>query len=91
MEAVGERSTLQGECNASRVCPASARSDVDAFSRNTTVSTIAFSAGAVGLIATAYFLLHPPGGGAAAQSGSAGAAAVSAWIGVGTAGVAGSF
>jgi hypothetical protein len=90
MEAVGNQSTLQGECNGSRVCPPSARDSVDAFSRNTTISTIAFSAGGVGLVAAGYFLLTAPRGEAPPPSGAA-AAAVSPWIGIGSAGVAGSF
>jgi hypothetical protein len=90
MEAVGNQSTLQGECNGSRVCPASARDDVNAFSRNTTISTIAFSAGGIGLVAAGYFLLTAPRGEAPPPSGPA-AAAVSPWIGIGSAGVAGSF
>jgi hypothetical protein len=91
MEAVGNQSTLQGECNgSSRVCPPSARDDVNAFSRNTTISTIAFSAGGVGLVAAGYFLLRPPGGETPPRS-SSGTATISPWIGIGNAGVTGSF
>jgi hypothetical protein len=90
MEAVGNQSTLQGECSVSRVCPAAAREEVDAFSRNTTISTIAFSAGGLGLVVATYFLLRPPGGEAPPQSGTV-AATVSPWIGIGNAGVAGTF
>jgi hypothetical protein len=90
MEAVGNQSTLQSECNGSRVCPPSARDDVNAFSRNTTISTIAFSVGGVGLAAAGYLLLTAPRGEAPPPSRTA-AAGVSPWIGIGSAGVTGSF
>jgi hypothetical protein len=90
MEAVGNQSTLQGACNASRVCPPSSRDDVNAFSRNTTISTIGFSAGGVGLVVAGYLVMRPPGGEAPPPSGPA-AAGVSPWIGIGSAGVAGRF
>jgi hypothetical protein len=92
LQAMDNKSALQGECSASKVCPPSARDDVDAFSRNTTASTIAFSTGAVGLVAAGYLLLRAAGGEAPAQGGAAGAASsLRAWVGIASAGVAGAF
>jgi hypothetical protein len=87
MEAVGNKSTLRGECNAARMCPPSARDDVDAFSRNTTISTIAFSAGAVGLVAAGYFYLRAPAAGGEAPAQSSAGARVAPSVGPNAAGV----
>jgi hypothetical protein len=87
LQAVGNKSSLAAECNASRVCPSSARADVDAFSRNTTVSTFAFSVGAAGVIAAAYLYFHARAGEAPPQS----SGAITPWVGPDGAGVAGTF
>ncbi len=87
MQAMGDKSSLDSECNASKLCPSSARGDVDAFSRNTTISTVAFSAGAVGLLAAGYLFLRVRAGEAPSQNG----AAVTATFGLGAATVAGTF
>jgi hypothetical protein len=87
LQAVGNKSSLAAECNAARVCPPTARSDVDAFARNTTVSTFAFSVGAAGVIAAAYLYFHGRPSEAPARS----ARPITPWIGPGTAGVTGTF
>jgi hypothetical protein len=87
LQAVGNKSSLAAECSASRVCPSSARNDVDAFSRNTTVSTFAFSAGAAGLIAAAYLYFHAR----ASEAPPPSAGQLTPWVGPGSAGVAGTF
>jgi hypothetical protein len=87
LQAVGNKSSLAGECNAARVCPSSARSDVDAFSRNTTISTIGFSAGAAAMVAAGYFFFHARASEAPVQAGGR----LMPWVGAGSAGVAGTF
>jgi tetratricopeptide (TPR) repeat protein len=87
VQAMSNKSSLDGECNSSKVCPSSARSEVDAFSRNTTISTIAFSAGAVGLLAAGYFFFRVRASDAPSQNGSS----VTASFGLGTATVEGTF
>jgi hypothetical protein len=87
LQAVDNKSTLAGECNSVRVCPPSARSDVDAFSRNTTISTIGFSVGAAGLVAAAYFFFHARASEVSMQT----VGAITPWVGPGGAGVSGAF
>jgi hypothetical protein len=85
--AVGNKSSLQSECTAAKVCPPSAQDDVNAFARNGTISTIGFAAGAAGLVLGGYFLVHERARDAPATS----AAGVTPWIGYGSAGVVGTF
>jgi hypothetical protein len=87
LQALGNKSSLAGECDSARVCPPSARSDVDAFSRNTAVSTFGFSVGAVGLVAAAYFFFHARAGEVSTQS----VGSVAPWVGPDGAGIRGAF
>jgi hypothetical protein len=96
--AIGSKSSLSNECNTStKQCQPGSQSDIDSFARNTTISTIGFSVGLVGLAAaTILWVLESPK--SEAKPAPAGnevkpeqAARVSPWIGLGTAGVSGSF
>jgi hypothetical protein len=95
--AMGNKSSLATECTAARVCPASARDDVDAFSRNAAISTAGFAVGGLGVAAAVYFYLSERSREARESSGEsmsregAHASTVRPWMGVGGAGVTGTF
>jgi hypothetical protein len=84
--AMNNKSSLGSECSAAKVCPSSAQGDIDAFSRNGTISTIGFGVGAAGLVLGGYFFFHEHAKGDAPQSTS-----LAPWIGPGAGGVAGTF
>src|ERR1019366_6664933 len=87
----GAKSTLDSEC-ANKTCPAKAQSDIDSLSSKATISTVGFGVGIAGVAVGAILLV--------VQHGSEKSAATwhevprpvwSPWIGVGTAGVGGTF
>jgi hypothetical protein len=89
--ALGSKSTLDSEC-ANKTCPAKAQSDIDSLSSKATISTVGFGVGIAGVAVGAILLV--------VQHGSEKSAATwhevprpvwSPWIGVGTAGVGGTF
>jgi hypothetical protein len=91
--ALSSKSTLDSECP-SKTCPAGAQSDIDSLSSKATVSTIGFGIGIVGVAVGAILLAvqHPTEkSAAAAVPYSPLRPQWSPWIGVGTAGVGGSF
>ena len=77
--------SLAAECHGS-VCPPSAKSDIDGLHSLSTVSTVGYVVGAVGVTAGAAFWLLSPH---ASSSGSGTSARV--WLGPGSGGVAGTF
>ncbi|HEY3820696.1 MAG TPA: PEGA domain-containing protein [Polyangiaceae bacterium] len=83
--AMNDKSSLNGECNSAKICPASAQSDIDAFSRNGVISTIGFGVGAAGVLLGGYLFFHER------AKGGSGTARVTPWIGPGTGGVVGTF
>jgi hypothetical protein len=84
--ALSTRSSLDGACQ-SKVCPSSKQGDIDALSRNATVSTIGFGVGLLGAAAGLYGLLSGPAAPPAAARGPS----FGPWVGPGSAGLSGSF
>ena len=90
--ALGTKSSLDNAC-VNKVCPATSQSDIDALSTRATISNIGFAVGVVGvavgavLLVTAHGTEAPP----AAATSPAARVHVSPWLGVGAAGVRGSF
>jgi hypothetical protein len=82
---MNNKSTLDGECNASKVCHGSAQSDIDAYTRNGIVSGVSFGVGAIGLLVGGYSFFHER-----AKEGSS-QASVRPWIAPNGAGVSGVF
>jgi hypothetical protein len=81
--ALGNRSNLEGACR-DKLCPSSSRGDVDAISRNATISTIGFGTALVGLGVGVWGLLQD-------RPTSHDTASVRPWLGLGSAGIGGSF
>jgi hypothetical protein len=82
--ALGTKSTLDSNC-VNKVCPESQQGNINSLGTQATISTIGFGVGVVG-VAVGSILLAVHGGGS-----STGAAQVSPYIGVGAAGVGGTF
>ena len=91
--AVSDRSTLRSECNATKVCPSKAQDDIDAFSRNGTISTVGFGVGATGVVFATYFFFHERAqeGPRRLDAASNRAATIRPWIGPGAGGIVGTF
>ncbi len=92
---ISNKNSLNTECNAQKACPASAQGDIDAFSRNGIISTIGFGVGVAGLgVGTYLFVRERNKGSESAMTPSAErnrGPTVSPWIGLGSAGLTGSF
>jgi hypothetical protein len=91
---IGNKSSLNGACDpTTKLCPSSEQGDIDAFSRNGAISTAGFGVGVVGLALGTYFLVHELGKGHAAPDASPPpkSAMVRPWLGIGSAGLAGTF
>lgn len=82
MLALGKRGDLEDQCP-NGVCPESARGDHDSYNQMRTFSTIGFVVGVVGVGAGAVLLATAPS--------TSDSASVSAYVGLGSAGVRGSF
>jgi len=89
--ALGNKSTLNGDCTAGHsTCPGSAQSEINSFRTNAIVSDIGLGIGVVG-VGVGGLLLLTNRGESGAPSPTSGAAHVTPWIGLGSAGVRGSF
>jgi hypothetical protein len=89
--ALGTKSTLDSQC-ANKVCPASEQSDIDSLGTKATVSTIGFGVGIVGVAVGAVLLgISHGSGGATAAKLEPPRPKVSPWIGLGSAGLGGTF
>jgi hypothetical protein len=62
--ALGKRGTLDQECTANKICPPSAQGTLDSLKTMSTVSTIAFIAGGVGVAAGVVLFVLPSAHGA---------------------------
>jgi PEGA domain len=82
---VNDRSSLNSACTSAKVCPPSSQSDINAYSRDGTISGVAFGVGAVGLIAGGYLYFHARAKEPPAQ------ASITPWIGPGAGGLSGTF
>jgi hypothetical protein len=84
--ALSTKSTLDGECGPTKkTCSSS--SDVSALSTNSWVSNVGFGVGIVGAALGTYFLVAHHGGEATGST----SPRVSPWIGLGSAGIGGTF
>lgn len=88
--ALGSKSTLDNECP-NKVCPPSSKSDVDNLSSRATVSNIAFAVGAVGVAAGVVLLVVMHGSDAPTAAKVRPPVRVEPWIGLGAAGLGGTF
>jgi hypothetical protein len=88
--ALSTKSSLDSACPTKTACPASSQSDIDALSTRATVSSIGFGVGAAGIVIGGVLLMTSHGEAPAATPGPRGAH-LSPWIGLGAAGVGGTF
>jgi hypothetical protein len=88
--ALGSKSTLDSEC-ANKICPAKAQSDIDSLGSKATISTIGFGVGIAGLAVGAVLLAVQHGSEKSTAAYEAPPARWSPWIGIGAAGVGGTF
>jgi len=89
--ALGTKSTLDSHC-VGKTCPASEQSDINALSTQATISTVGFGVGIVGVAVGAILLVVSRGHDeAAAAKLEPPRPRVSPWIGLGTAGLGGTF
>jgi hypothetical protein len=85
LQALSTKSKLDDACNGNGDCPSRSQSDVDGLATKSLVSTIGFGTALVGAGLGTYFLLNP------ASDKSRQGVTARPWVGVGGAGVAGSF
>jgi hypothetical protein len=84
--ALGTKSSLDNACPNKKMCPPSSQSDIDALNTRAAVSSIGFGVGVVGLAVGAVLLVTAHGSEARAA-----ALHVKPWLGLGAAGVGGTF
>jgi hypothetical protein len=91
--ALGDRSSLRGECGTSgKSCPARARGDINSMHSSSIVSDVGIGFAVVGLGVGGALLLWPRADRHASSSGDkSGALRVEPWVGLGAAGMRGSF
>jgi hypothetical protein len=90
--ALKNKSSLDSACT-NKVCPGSSQSDINSLNTNATISSIGFGVGIVGAALGTYFLLTSGGeeeSGAVVPHRQVGSS-VQPWIGLGSAGISGSF
>ena len=90
--ALGTKSSLDGAC-VNKVCPASSQSNINSLGTQATVSTIGFGVGVVAAALGVYFLVRSGGDESrpAAAATSSPALRVEPWVGLGSAGLGGTF
>jgi hypothetical protein len=59
--AINNRSALNKDCDAAKVCPSASQGDINSYSTNGTISTVGFGVGVVGVALGAYFFFHERG------------------------------
>jgi hypothetical protein len=92
LAAMSNKSSLDSKCNAQKVCPASAQSDIDAFSTNGLVSTIGFGVGGAGLALGLFLFIRERSKSSGDEvTQPAATAGVRPWLGIGSAGLDGRF
>jgi hypothetical protein len=93
--AIENKSTLNKDCNTQKACPSSEQGDIDAFSRNGAISTVGFGVGAAGLVLGAYLFFHERSKERASTASGPRRPemrpGVTPWLGLGGAGVSGTF
>lgn len=91
--ALGTKSSLDSACS-NKTCPSSSQSNINSLSTQAWVSNIGFGVGIVAAALGVYFLVKPGGDDAkpaATLTGPAPAVRVQPWIGLGSAGLGGTF
>ena len=81
---INDKSSLDSACGSGKVCPPSSQSEINAYSRDGTISGVGFGVGAVGVLLGAYFYFHE-------HAKEAAQARITPWIGPGTGGFSGTF
>jgi len=94
--ALGVKSSLDDQCTPERQCPPAAHSDVDSYDTLQTVTTVLFVGGAIGVGTGIALLMTAPDSRAAGSLGrptlrASARPSITPWIGLGGAGVRGSF
>jgi hypothetical protein len=85
---LNKASQLSSACQPKNDCPAGEQGDLNSASALALGSTIGFGVGAVGAVLGTYFLIRPP---RSEKKAGAESARVTPWIGLGGAGLAGTF
>jgi hypothetical protein len=88
--ALSTKSSLDSACPTKTACPASSQSDIDALNTRATVSSIGFGVGVAGILVGGVLLVTSQGEAPAATPAPRGAH-LSPWVGLGAAGVGGTF
>jgi hypothetical protein len=88
--ALGTKSTLDSNC-VDKACPPSQQSNINSLGSQATVSTIGFGVGIVGVTVGVILLAVSHGGGTSTGSAAPPSPQISPWIGLGSAGVGGTF
>lgn len=86
--ALGTKSSLDDACPDKKMCPPSSQPDIDALSTRATLSNVGFGVGIVGIAVGTVLLVTARGG---ETRPAAASIRVSPWLGLGTAGVGGTF
>ena len=88
--ALGTKSSLDSACT-DKTCPSSSSSNISSLSTQATLSTIGFGVGIVGVTVGVILLAVSHGGSSASAESAPPSPKVSPWIGIGSAGVGGTF
>jgi hypothetical protein len=88
--ALSTKSTLDGECT-SKTCPPQSKSDIDSLRSKSTISTVGFGVGLVGVAAGAILLVTSRRSESPSEARDAPRTRISPWVGLGAAGVGGTF
>jgi hypothetical protein len=88
--ALGSKSSLDNACPTKTTCPSSSQGTISSLGTNATVSTVGFGIGIVGVVVGAVLLATSHGSDAQPAS-STPSARISPWLGLGTAGLEGTF
>jgi hypothetical protein len=88
--ALGTKSTLDNACPTKTACPPSSQDDIDALANRATISTIGFGVGVAGVLVGSVLLATSRGESAQAVAEPRGTR-LSPWLGLGAAGVKGTF
>ena len=87
--ALGTKSTLDSNC-VNKACPPSQQSNINSLGTQATISSVGFGVGVVG-VAVGVILLAVSHGGSASTGPAPPPPQISPWVGIGSAGVGGTF
>jgi hypothetical protein len=89
--ALGKKSSLDHDCPTKSTCPSSSQGDIDGLKTDSTVSTVGFGLGIVGVAVGAVLLATSHGHEGQAASSETTSPRVTAWVGPGSIGLRGAF